>query len=199
MPGFKWINNFYVKLFGGVMRKSEMSGRFTGVFYYFAGVTLTAKLFSRLPSILGTMQLAIADPVASLCGRLTRHIYWSRIEGSMGGLGRNKGFLGFLGGALACVPVNFWMLKKAIWGGKSPSNGKLAALSVLTGAAGSFADLIVPTPNIKMPDKVWGVKMPPLHVDDNFVIPLVTAGVVELFTRWLNVDGETKFSDFLFF
>lgn len=69
IPGFRWINNFFYFLFGGVLRKSEMSGRLTGSFYYFAGVTLTAKMFDRVPAILGIVQLAIADPTASLCGR----------------------------------------------------------------------------------------------------------------------------------
>ena len=45
VKGFKWINNFFIKGFGGVLRKSEMEGRFTGVFYYFSGVTLAASFF----------------------------------------------------------------------------------------------------------------------------------------------------------
>jgi dolichol kinase len=45
---------------------------------------------------------------------------------------------------------------------------------VALGVAGSFADLAVPTPAITLPKKIWGVKVPPVHLDDNFVVPVVS-------------------------
>ena len=84
--------------------------------------------------------------------RLTRHVYWSRIEGGLGGLGRNKGSLGFLGATLICTPINLAILSRANWGESgAPSLKTVSAVSMLIGAAGSFADLIVPTPNLMMP------------------------------------------------
>ena len=86
--------------------RHEMEGKFTGSFYYFAGVTASAYLFPKTASTMGIFQLALADPSASYFGKNTRHIYWSRIENGLGGFGRNKGILGFLGGALFCFPFN---------------------------------------------------------------------------------------------
>ena len=41
-----------------------MDGKFTGTFYYFAGVTATAAFFPPTAAVLGIAQLAIADPTA---------------------------------------------------------------------------------------------------------------------------------------
>ena len=78
-----------------------------------------------------------------------------------------------------------------------PSSVTLGMASVLIGAAGAFADLIVPTPNLSMPKKVLGLKMPPLHIDDNFVIPIVTGFCASLVCKWLEIDEEVKFKKFL--
>jgi len=159
---------------GGALRKHEMEGKFTGSFYYFAGVTASAYLFPKTAATMGIFQLALADPSASYFGRRTRHIYWSRIENGLGGIGRNKGILGFLGGALFCFPFNYRVFKIAKWGASSTSPGSLtlASASLLLGLAGAFADLAVPTPALTMPKKVLGIPVPPFHVDDNFVVPI---------------------------
>lgn len=159
---------------GGALRKHEMEGKFTGSFYYFAGVTASAYLFPQTAATMGICQLALADPSASFFGRRTRHIYWSRIEGQLGGIGRNKGLLGFLGGALFCFPFNYRVLKIAKWGAAGVPGGQMSLITVslLLGMAGAFADLAVPTPALVMPKKVLGVPVPPFHVDDNFVVPI---------------------------
>lgn len=149
--GFKWINRIFHKFFGAVLRKHEMDGKFTGVFYYFAGVTLTAALFPPQAAVLGIAQLAIADPMASFFGRKTKNVYWSRIEGGLGGLGRNKGILGFLGGGLMCFPFNILLFKSASWSGAAPSLETMCLASLLVGLSGSFADLAVPTPTLSVP------------------------------------------------
>lgn len=175
--GFGWINSGYHFFLGGVLRKHEMEGKFTGSFYYFAGVTASAYLFPKTASTMGIFQLALADPSASYFGKNTRHIYWSRIENGLGGFGRNKGILGFLGGALFCFPFNFRVLKIAKWGTNGTPGGNMAVVSVslLLGLAGALADLAVPTPPLTMPKKVLGIPVPPFHVDDNFVVPLFSA------------------------
>ena len=160
---------------GKALRKHEMEGKFTGSFYYFAGVYVTARSFPRTAATLGICQLALADPSASYFGKKTRHVYWSRIENGLGGFGRNKGLLGFLGGALFCFPFNYRVLKIAQWGAGGVPGGEksLVLVSLLLGLAGAFADLAVPTPALTMPKKVLGVPVPPFHVDDNFVVPIV--------------------------
>ena len=74
-------------------------------------------------------QLALADPSASYFGRATRHVYWSRIEGGLGGFGRNKGVLGFLGGALFCFPFNYRVLSLASYAGAASLPGGQAAIA----------------------------------------------------------------------
>jgi dolichol kinase len=175
--GFHWMNVILHTILGGALRKHEMEGKFTGSFYYFAGVTASAYLFPKTAGTMGICQLALADPSASYFGRRTRHIYWSRIENGLGGLGRNKGILGFVGGALFCFPFNYRVFKIAKWGGAKgvpPPGGEVALIcaSLLLGFAGAFADLAVPTPALTMPKKVLGVPVPPFHLDDNFVVPI---------------------------
>lgn len=172
--GFRWMNVALHFFLGGALRKHEMEGKFTGSFYYFAGVAASAYLFPKTAGTMGICQLALADPSASYFGRRTRHIYWSRIENGLGGIGRNKGILGFLGGALFCFPFNYRVFKIARWGTGGIPGGEVAILSasLLLGLAGAFADLAVPTPVVTMPRKVLGVPVPPFHVDDNFVVPI---------------------------
>jgi hypothetical protein len=96
------------------------------------------------------------------------------------GIGRNKGILGFLGGALFCVPFNYRLLSIAKYGmnkgtGTLPGSPQSVILaSFLLGLAGAFADLLVPTPAVTMPNKVCGVPMPPFHLDDNVVVPILS-------------------------
>lgn len=169
------MNEGLHKVLGHALRKNEMDGRFTGSFYYFLGVTITAMLYPTSCATLGICQLAIADPTASYFGRATRHIYWSRIGNGLGGVGRNKGFFGFLGGALACVPLNYRLLSLAQFTDASiASRSTIFLASLALGAAGAFADLIVPTPALTLPKTVCGVRVPPFHVDDNFIVPVVS-------------------------
>jgi len=181
--GWEWINEMIFFLFGKAMRKSEMDGKCMGTLYYSAGVLLNTYLYSKPCATLGIIQLAIADPMASYFGRATRHVYWSRINnGFLGGLGRNKGILGFLGGALACVPLNYrivWVATRQFTIGGVPKivpNSTVFVISVALGLAGAFADLIVPTPALELPEKIYGVTVPPFHLDDNLIVPVVSGG-----------------------
>lgn len=78
--GFGWMNDVLIFVLGGSLRKHEMEGKFTGSFYYFLGVTITASSFPTTCATLGICQLALADPSASFFGRQTKDVYWSRIE-----------------------------------------------------------------------------------------------------------------------
>jgi dolichol kinase len=195
-PRFHFLNDILHGILGSSLRKHEMEGKFTGSFYFFMGVTLTAACFDRNCATLGIAQLALADPSASYFGRATRHVYWSRIENGLGGFGRNKGVLGFLGGALFCFPFNYQVLSIARYYNQQNDNigtqlpgGSMAivAASLALGFAGAFADLAVPTPAVVLPKRVCGVPVPPLHIDDNFVVPIVSAWACEkvfAFLHW---------------
>ena len=80
---FGWMNDALHLVLGSSLRKHEMEGKFTGSFYFFLGVTVTAALFPTSCATLGICQLALADPSASYFGKMTRDIYWSRIEKSV--------------------------------------------------------------------------------------------------------------------
>lgn len=174
--GFGWMNKAMHAVLGSSLRKHEMEGKFTGSLYYFTGVTTSAIFFPKTATTLGIFQLAIADPAASYFGRKTRNVYWSRIENGFFGIGRNKGLLGFAGGALACFPLNYRTLSLAKWGAEGAPGGQRAIIlaSLALGAAGSLADLAVPTPAVGLPSKCCGIPLPPLSVDDNFVVPIVS-------------------------
>ena len=117
----------------------------------------------------------------------------------LGGFGRNKGLLGFLGGALCCVPMNYRLLSLASFGANAvvPGRQALLAASVALGLAGSLADLSVPTPSLTLPKRVCGVRVPPFHVDDNFVVPLFSALACTQIFDFMGF-GEVVLSKFLF-
>jgi len=176
--GFGWMNDALHFVLGGSLRKHEMEGKFTGSFYYFLGVTVTASCFPTSCASLGICQLALADPSASFFGRQTKDVYWSRIENGFFGIGRNKGVLGFIGGALFCLPFNYRVLSVAKYGGSNIIPGgksNAAIVSLALGLAGAFADLCVPTPVLTMPKKILNIPMPRFHVDDNVVVPIFSA------------------------
>lgn len=197
--GFGWINGVLHFFLGKALRKHEMEGKFTGSFYYFAGVTATAYLYPQTAATLGILQLALADPSASYFGKMTRNVYWSRIENGLLGFGRNKGLLGFLGGALFCLPFNFRIFKMARWGAKGVPGGDSALLtaSLLLGLAGAFADLAVPTPVLTMPKKVLGVPVPPFHVDDNFVVPIFSGWACVKIFDMMGWDAGLALADYI--
>jgi len=178
--GFDWMNGALHFFIGKALRKNEMDGRFTGALYYFSGVTITSYLFPKPCATLGIVQLAIADPTASYFGRATRHVYWSRIGNGFYGMGRNKGILGFLGGAICCVPLNYRLLSLALAktsvgvAAHTLTKPTVLAISLALGMAGAFADLIVPTPALTLPKTIWGIRVPPFHLDDNIVVPIVS-------------------------
>lgn len=94
----------------------------------------------------------------------------------LGGFGRNKGILGFLGGGLFCFPFNYRILSLAKFGAEGVPGGRTALVvaSLALGFAASFADLAVPTPAWTLPKKICGIRVPPFHLDDNFVVPIVS-------------------------
>lgn len=95
--------------------------------------------------------------------------------------------------------MNYRILSLAKFGATAvvPTQKALIAASVALGIAGSLADLSVPTPSLTLPKKVCGVKVPPFHVDDNFVVPLFSALACTKIFDYLGF-GEVVLSKFLF-
>jgi hypothetical protein len=58
------------------------------------------------------------------------------------------------------------------------------------GLAGAFADLCVPTPALVLPKHFLKTKipLPPLHLDDNFVVPIFSAWACQQLFRLLGWD-----------
>merc|ERR1719164_448392 len=96
-----------------------------------------------------------------------------------------------------CVPLNFAIIRKAKWVGYIPSKRVVLLASVLVGMAGAFADLAVPTPTVSMPDELFGVKMPPFHIDDNLVVPVFTAWCVVRIFAALSLPADVRLSNFM--
>lgn len=194
--GFEYLNDLMLAILGSAVRKHEMEGKFTGSLYYFSGVTLSAYLYPKTATTLGIFQLAIADPTASYFGRLTRHVYWSRIENGFFGIGRNKGILGFAGGALVCFPFNYRVLSVAKWGANGAAGGKRAIIlaSLALGAAGSLADLAVPTPAVTLPSKRF-----PLSIDDNFVVPVISGFACMHIFNYLKWSHDLELAKYIVF
>jgi len=200
--GYDFLNKWLSFFLGKALRKNEMDGKFTGGFYYFSGVTLTSYLFPKPCAILGICQLAVADPTASYFGRMTRHVYWSRIGNGFFGLGRNKGLLGCLGGAICCVPLNYRLIslavakKSADVAAQSIAKPTVLAISLALGMAGALADLIVPTPALTLPKTIGGVKVPPFHLDDNFVVPVLSGWACVYIFKLAGI-GDLSFAKYL--
>lgn len=107
--------------------------------------------------------------------------------------------LGFLGGALFCFPFNYRVLSIAKFGANGIPGGQAALVgcSLALGFAGALADLAVPTPALTMPKKVFGVPVPPFHVDDNFVVPIVSGYASTKVFQYLGWPGDLQLAKFI--
>ena len=104
--------------------------------------------------------------------------------------------MGFLGGAIACVPMNYRLLSLARFG-YPVSASSLWAASFALGLAGAFADLAVPTPALVLPKKVFGVRVPPFHVDDNVVVPVVSGYACQYVFKALKWSSDLQLAKYL--
>jgi dolichol kinase len=71
--------------------------------------------------------------------------------------------------------------------------------SLALGLAGAFADLAVPTPALTLPKKIFGVPVPPLHVDDNFVVPIVSGFAAQKTFEYLGWPSDLQLAKFILF
>lgn len=85
---FPYVNEFYVKVMGFVLRKHETDVKkhfFTGGTYYAIGFFLTLLLFKREIAAPALMIMIISDTLAALVGKFYgKHSLWKKTyEGSM--------------------------------------------------------------------------------------------------------------------
>ena len=108
------------------------------------------------------------------------------------------GVLGFLGGAACCIPMNYRLLSLASYSTGAPTQQTLLLASTLLGLSGAFADLAVPTPTWTLPKRIKGVKVPPLGVDDNFVVPVFAGWACQIiFQRCFGTVQGVELSKYL--
>ena len=69
--------------------------------------------------------------------------------------------------------------------------------SLALGVAGAFADLAVPTPTLTLPKRVCGIRVPPFHVDDNFVVPLFSGYACKKIFEALSWSPDLELGSFL--
>lgn len=135
---------------------------------------------------------------ACLCVSYPCFAFLSPANSGLGGFGRNKGILGFLGGALFCVPFNYRVLSIAKWA-TPQTRATLATASLALGLAGAFADLAVPSPVMTLPKRILGRRVPPFHIDDNFVVPIFSAFAAEKVFGALGFPLDLELAKFVWF
>lgn len=161
------LNSLILSLFRPFARASE-THEFAGILYYTLGVTLVSHLFSRTAATLAILALATLDPIAALLATLLTPKLPPATRIRTG-----KSIAGFVFAAFAGVLVVGIALGNAVHTSLEWEEGW--AVAVLVGGAGATAELLVPTPR-----PVWGGKRFPIGLDDNVVIPVVCAIVVDV-------------------
>ena len=93
------------------------------------------------------------------------------------------------------------MLSFAKWGAGGIPGGRQSLLvaSLALGLSGAFADLAVPTPAVVMPNKILGVRVPPFHIDDNFVVPIFSGWACTKIFGLLGWPQELELSNHILF
>ena len=91
------------------------------------------------------------------------------------------------------------MLSIAKFGANGVPGGKSAIVfaSLALGCAGALADLAVPTPALTLPKKIFGVPVPPFHVDDNFVVPIVSGYACTKTFQYLGWPSDLQLAKFI--
>jgi dolichol kinase len=78
-----------------------------------------------------------------------------------------------------------------------PSKTTRLAASLAFGLAGAFADLAVPTPALTLPKRIMGRRVPPFHVDDNFVVPVFSGLICTEVFKYLGWCLDLEFAKYL--
>jgi dolichol kinase len=154
---FPKLNKRVRRDFGPYMRNYELE-RLSGSSWFLASGVLTIALFPKEAASLAFLYLALGDPLASWVG-----VRWGRIR-----LPGGKS----LEGSLTLFGTCFVAGTLAIHG--------MIALGVAGSLAGAGLPLIVGVAALSALFAAFGEWLPLRGVDDNFSVPLVTAGLTTL-------------------
>jgi dolichol kinase len=81
--------------------------------------------------------------------------------------------------------------------GMPGGQASLILASAALGLAGAFADLAVPTPAWTLRKKIFGVPVPPFHLDDNFVVPIFSGFACTKILEYVGWSQSLALSKFL--
>lgn len=96
------------------------------------------------------------------------------------------------------MPFNYRVLSIAKWA-TPQTRTTLAVASLALGLAGAFADLAVPSPVMTLPKRILGRRVPPFHIDDNFVVPIFSAFAAEKVFGALGFPLDLELAKFVWF
>jgi dolichol kinase len=121
-----WFNVYFMKVFGVLMRNSEVH-RISGTPYYLASSLIAVAVFPKPVAILSILYLAIGDPISSAMG----------IAFGKDKIFENKSLQGSLAGFTVCTLITLvYFYIQDIY------TSKLVIISLLGGMAGAIAEML---------------------------------------------------------
>lgn len=157
------LNAFVLKAFRPFIRSHE-THQFAGIAYYTFGVSFVSTVFPRTSSTLAILLLASLDPVAAFAGSLFQSSFPSLR------LSHGKSLAGLVCSCAVATAVSFCALTASPMSSLHPPQAYL--FSVLVATAGAVTEFLIPSPQF-----ILGPQEFPIAIDDNAVIPIVTAAV----------------------
>lgn len=160
------VNKFVINAFRPFMRSHE-THQFSGTGYYLFGVAVVSLLFSTTSACIAILCLASLDPIAALMGSAFEpHLPQARMR-------NGKSIAGFLFSATTAILLATLVLTQAT--DTDMPSADMYMIGFFVGFAGAVTELLIPSPQYL----IGGSKFP-LGIDDNAIIPVVSAAVCEL-------------------
>lgn len=165
------VNRFVIRTFKPFLRAHETRA-LAGMLYYVFGVCMTVTLFPRSSASLGIIALACLDPMAAFGGTLfTPHLPALRLS-------HGKSLAGLVTAASAASLVLYTVIRHADVATSSLKDNDAAMLAILIAWAGALTEFAIPSPQV-----IVGTPAFPLGIDDNAIIPIVSAAVAKVVLR----------------
>lgn len=164
------LNRAVLGAFRPFIRAHETT-QFAGIAYYTAGVAVTTLVFPKTAATIGILCLALLDPVAALFGSLLQKALPSAR------MRNGKSAAGFCFSAVAAVVIVATLLLHAQY--STLEGWDVAAIAGLVGVAGALTEAAIPSPQL-----VFGPATFPVGLDDNAIIPFVSAAVCAIALAW---------------
>jgi dolichol kinase len=163
------LNALVMVLMGPFMRSQEQH-RFSGMVPYILGALITIALYPKGVAIIAIVVLSVSDPVAALVGNMVRR-YIPELDHSTRAR-HNKSLVGSVAGFAAATLAMFVVFRAS---SLRPGNTLCLWLNCLVpSAAAMLAEWLTPSPQRTLPLRWF-----PFALDDNLLIPLVVALVLQ--------------------